>query len=84
MTIHINPILSTVRFFDGGSYENKDPFVGVATIQYISDTEAFICGLHGKITKNQLADLFRELSDMGITTVRYERHGKEKVRYLKQ
>ncbi|MFY0656342.1 MAG: hypothetical protein JXR12_06300 [Neptunomonas phycophila] len=82
MTIHFKPLLSTVRFFQNGSYDEKTPFHAVATVQFINDEEAFICGLHGSITRADMKELFKELAEMGITVVRYERHGKEKVKYL--
>ena len=82
MTIHFKPILSTVRFFDDGSYEEKTPFKAVATVQFINDDEAFISGLHGTITRADMREVFEELAKMGIKVVRYERHGKEKIKYL--
>ncbi len=79
MIIHIKPVLSHIRFFPEGSYDDRTPYSAIATVQFINDDEAFISGLHGTITRAEMRAVFKELSNMGITVVRYERHGKEKV-----
>ena len=82
MTIHFKPTLAQIRFFETGSYEERTPFKAIATVQFINDVEAFISGLNGTVTRADMIEVFRQLKAMGITIVRYDRHGKEKVKHL--
>ena len=77
--IHIKPVLSHIRYFSKGSYENREPYSAIATVQFINDNEVFISGLHGTISRKDLQEGIAELTLLGVTIIRYERHGKDKV-----
>lgn len=79
IVIHIKSEISTARFFSTGSYDDKTPYDAICTIHHISDDEAYICGLHGTISRETIRELMNKLRDLGISIVRFERHGKDKV-----
>lgn len=77
--IHIKLEISVARFYTAGSYDEKSPFDAVCTIHHLSDSEVYICGLHGVINREAWRELMDTLRNLGVSVVRFERHGKEKT-----
>ena len=70
--VHLLPITYIVRFYgEGKSYENRDEYEGVATVQ-TEDTVAYISGALGSVSKHRKA-LFKELKRLGINEVKWVR-----------
>lgn len=84
MNVHIKSETSTIRVFldDNHNYYNKKSYDTILTMHHIGDDEVYICGLHGKLNRKVLIAIFGELKSMGIKTVRFERHGKNRVHIL--
>lgn len=75
--IKITPVIAHARFFDDGcSYENRDKYTAIVTIQYISADTVYLSGAKGQLNKKQLLLLAEQLRNMGIKYRVAERHGK--------
>lgn len=72
------------RFKDGESYENRDPFASILTIQFKNQREAYISGMlndsgRGAIRGRdwlELRDRLREA--FGVELIETERHSEHK------
>lgn len=85
MTISLQPAVSIVRWYDDGcSFELRSPYRAVCSVMHLTSTGVFIFGMHGRITKADMAALFRELQAGGVETVTAERRGKLSTRNIKQ
>jgi hypothetical protein len=66
-----------VRWYDQDQgYENKLPYRAICSITWLGNTQVFLYGMHGKITKEDMKLLFVELALLGATHVVAERKGK--------
>lgn len=74
MTLHVEPVASTVRYFTPGSAYG-DPYAAVATVTYCGDV-AFLCALHGRINRSFWREMHAEFVSRGILDVLTIRHGK--------
>jgi len=61
------------QYAEGKSYEQRDPYECIATVQYLSETEVYISGTIGKLNLKEMAAL---LMQNGVTIIHYERRGK--------
>ncbi len=76
MNYHYSPIAGHIRLYHNGSYENRDPYDCIVTIQWLSDEEVWLSGAHGSLSTKPL---HQALHEMGVKRARYERNGKEIV-----
>lgn len=80
MPIHVQPITGTVRFYeDGHSYENKDPYIAVATVQFLDEQTCYVSALHGDVTRKMFEELIVGLMKMGVKNAITFRHEKMKI-----
>tara|TARA_R100001594_G_scaffold1048_3_gene4377 strand:- start:4063 stop:4311 length:249 start_codon:yes stop_codon:yes gene_type:complete len=82
MSIHASPLTEIVRYYEKGSYEDKDPYDLVFTMVWDTSTQVTLHGLKGKMTRDihkQLASYFKS---RGIKSYRTLRHNKWKVTQL--
>jgi hypothetical protein len=64
MDVHLDPIVLTARFYTAGtSYENKDAYAGVCTVQLEGST-AYVSAAHGRVARGK-TELFKKLRSMG-------------------
>ncbi len=83
MSVNLQPAVTTVRWYDDGeSFESRSPYRAVASIMHLTPTSVFIFGMHGKISKADMGELFVELQKQGIETVTAERKGKLTARSI--
>jgi len=74
--IHFKTEMSTIRAFkEGDNYDAKSSVIFSCTLHYISDTEAYICNAVGDGGRKVFRELVRELSNQGVTSLKYERNG---------
>ena len=77
-SVHLEPIVYQIRLFtNGNSYNNRDPFDGVAILQ-VSGSTGIISGMFGKFTRQHWKEFAKVLHSKGISTVLMERNGKVK------
>ncbi|MFT3720427.1 hypothetical protein [Pseudorhodoferax sp.] len=81
MPWHAEVITITLRRYEAGkSYEARDPFVGVATVQILGGSRAYVSGFlsdGAPIPRQDWLDLLALLRERyGITRVESERHGR--------
>jgi len=75
-SVDFTPICAQVRVYEQyGSYANRDKYIGVATIQYLTSDTVYISGTLGMITAEIRALVFNKLKEAGIKHVHYERNG---------
>ena len=68
-----------MRFYrDGDSYENRDRYIGLCTVQHMGSA-AFVSAAHGEVTKKHWLSMFSRLRDLGVEKVYTERKGRMKV-----
>ena len=83
MNVSISNLVSQIRIYeDGKSYENRDPYIGILSVLFLSDTKVYICGAHGTMNKNTYAQIVKTLKDLGVNEMVYERKGKLKIREI--
>jgi acetate kinase len=58
-----------------GSYANRDKYIGVATIQYLTVDTVYISGVLGILTAAIRTLVFKKLRALGVKHVHYERNG---------
>ena len=73
MTLHVEELLSTLRFFRGGRVYG-DPYDAVATVVLCGDL-AYIGAMHGNIQREDWLDMQAELRRRGIIDLLTIRHG---------
>ena len=76
--IYLDPLVSTVRIFRGG-HVYGDPYDAVATIVICGDL-AYLCGLHGELTREDWLAMQAELRARGVRDLLTIRHG-ERIWY---
>jgi len=78
--VEITSVISHIRIFnEGESYEERDPYIGILTLQYLTDEVVYICGAHGVEMNREIYNLcVKALKKQGVTSMVYERHGKIK------
>lgn len=75
MTVHLEPILYTVRWFgEGLTYDSHDPFDAVATMYVFEGYRATISAMKGKMTRRFRREFEELLKSMGIVEVEVVRH----------
>jgi hypothetical protein len=74
--VDIEAISFTVRFFSEGKLYG-DEYKAILTVQK-SGYIAFISGLHGSINRKDYDELTDKLEALGVTELRWLKHGKEK------
>lgn len=86
MTWHLEPTsLHGRRYVKGESYDARDRYATIVTIDILNGTTAYLSGMlndnsRGPIRKEDFAELSAMLRDQyGIKVVHMERHGVEKV-----
>jgi hypothetical protein len=82
--IHIQTATTIARWYDeANGFEQKLPYRAICSITHLTDKIVYIHGMHGKITKADMLELFIELSLMGIEQVTAERKGEMVTRDVK-
>ena len=77
--VHLEPIVFTARFYPPGtSYQNKDEYAGVATVQ-VENNVAYISGALGCVPQYSKA-LFGELKKLGVKEAHWVRANGKRVR----
>ena len=74
--IHLEPVVFTGRVFLKGKQWGDD-YDAVFTVQRMGCV-AYISACHGKIDKRAVMDLGDELEELGMTEMRWLRHGRDK------
>lgn len=83
MNARISSLVSQIRIYEEGkSYENRDPYIGILSVLFLTDTKVYICGAHGKMDKATYAQIVKTLKDLGVDEMVYERKGKLKIRQI--
>jgi hypothetical protein len=82
MKLELNRVTSHLRIFidDNKSTDNRDPYDTIITVQHISDTEVHLSGLKGVMNREILKEIEQFFREQGVTTVTFERHGKQQSR----
>jgi hypothetical protein len=82
MKLELNRVTSHLRIFidDNKSTGNRDPYDTIITVQHISDTEVHLSGLKGVMNREILKEIEQFFREQGVTTVTFERHGKQQSR----
>ncbi len=75
--IHIENSISIARWYDEpDGFEKKKPYRAICSIFFIDRDHAFIYGMHGKLNKADMKELFEQLYLMGVLKITAERKGK--------
>lgn len=73
--MHLEPVSFIVRFYhDNNTYEDKSPFVCVATITKTGEN-GYIQAMHGELCKEHYRNLFVQVGKIGIKFLTGERNG---------
>ncbi len=75
MSLHVQPVTELVRFYDKGSYENKDPYISTVTLLYEDINTVTLVGLCGRFSPSNYDELLLYLRDKGVINVKAERRG---------
>lgn len=78
MSLHVEPLVETLRIFRGGR-KYGEPYDAVATVVLCGDL-AYLCGMHGRITREDWEALQGELRSRGVLDLLVVRRG-ERVWY---
>jgi len=74
MYLHEKPIVTQIRVYsEPDGYENKIPYDAIMTVQYVSDSTAYVEGLQGKINIRVIKELVKILKDNGVRGFWYTR-----------
>jgi hypothetical protein len=77
MSVKFIPTTGYLKIYqEGKSYENRDPFDAIITVQFLGDTVAYLSGAKGEVGIKGIAKGLKELQSMGIEKVLMERRGK--------
>lgn len=84
--VEIESTASIVRWFpnDVEIAKRRTPYVAVCSLFHLEPHHVYIYGMHGKLTKVEMAELFTELLNRGITKITAERKGRLVTRDLEQ
>jgi len=78
--LHMATAVSTIRVYDGpGGYEARRAYLGIMTVSHLTDSTVYVHGAVGQIDRATYENALNMLSDLGITTVMYERRGRMKT-----
>ena len=78
MHIHYSPIAGAFRIYlddTSDGYENRRPYDGIITVQFLADDTVYLSGAHGTINREVYTKLTEKLRELGVKRVLYERHG---------
>ena len=77
MKFHIQPVLSTVRFYTDkqgeNPYKEKKPFSAVLSISTLGDKRVHVHSAHGTLTRAMIVGLAKELYAMGYRELSMDR-----------
>lgn len=79
MAISVEPLVSTVRWYDGAFVPHVTPYTAIASLIWETPTTVYIAGLHGTMTREMWQELRDALRDAGVRVVHAERHGRERT-----
>jgi hypothetical protein len=82
MEINIDPVVSQIRVFHGGdlgTFETQGKFYAIATLLHIDKDTVCIKGLLGKLDKETIVGVFRELALRGYSDLIMTRHKSDKL-----
>lgn len=86
MSWHFAPIvLHGRRYTDGRSYEARDEFATIITVQLLGGNRAYVCGFlnngeEGPLSKQDLLEVAADLrAKYGVTHIDTERHAKPRT-----
>lgn len=76
--IEIETTASIVRWFpnDVEIVKRRTQYTAVCSLAYLEPHHVFIYGMHGKMGKPEMAELFLKLQEQGVTHITAERKGK--------
>lgn len=78
--LKLTPKSSTIRVYDQpNGYEKRLPYVGIVSIDHLTDWLVYIHGAVGKIDRETLGQAYALLREQGVTTALVERHRQVKV-----
>ena len=78
MSLHAEPIVWTLRWFDRGAY--GDPYAAVCTVQMVGEESAYLGGLHGRMSRTMWRAICAWLIGQGVRSLEINRDGRT-VRY---
>lgn len=74
-SVHIQSTAGIIRWYDTGSYEERSTYKAVASYVVTAPDTIFMYGMHGDLSKEDMAAMFLELYKKGIRTILAERKG---------
>lgn len=78
--LHMATAVSTIRVYDSpGGYEARRAYLGIITVNHLTDTTVYVCGAVGQIDRATYDSALNMLRDLGVTKVMYERRGQMKT-----
>lgn len=77
-SIHFDPVVFTIRIYDQGTYEDRDPYSAVLTLTKMDDI-AFMFAVQGKIAKDHWKQILLRLEEIGVKKLITKRHKQTKI-----
>ena len=78
--LHMATAVSNIRVYDEpGGYEARRAYLGIITVNHLTDTTVYVCGAVGKIDRATYDSALNMLRELGVTKVMYERRGQMKT-----
>lgn len=74
----VNPVVEHVRWYDEGSYDNKDPYETILTVLWVDSETIALQGLRGTFNAQRKLELIEHYKSRGVTKAYFER-GKDKI-----
>lgn len=74
--IHVEPIVSTVRWYTSGSYAERSEYDAAATLLWLGSDTVYITALRGTINRAFRMAIEEHLRSAGVKLAKYERHGR--------
>jgi len=77
MTAKFSPVTGFIRLYkDGDSYESRDAYIFIATVQFLTEYSVYIGGAKGELSSAGRKEIHALLRGMGVTDIMMERRGK--------
>lgn len=83
-TAHVEFTDGVVRWYSDGGYESRSSFEGVASLHVLGRDTVYIHAMHGKITRQGMAEAAKLLYEAGFRKVVAERNGEIIVRSIEE
>jgi len=76
MSVKFNAITGHIRSYtEGESYEGRDPYDCIVTVQFLTEEIAYLCGAKGDLSITAIKEIHNLLKEMGVKKILMERKG---------